>query len=360
MKVLIACSGLGHVARGFELASQELWEALHGRLDATLVRGGGPWVHGVGIRLPCLQRFGKAAKLAGLYGPKAYLVEQRSFAPLVYALARGGGFDVVHLHDPGLMNTLWHARRLLGGRFAIAFTNGGPLSPEHLQRPDLVQCVTPVDAERFREARFPDWRIATVPHAATRPPPPAGRTFADGPPRRLIGIGTLNDGHKGFATAIRAAAALDGATLRLLGQRDEETLAIEALGASLMGARFSTATVPPERVAGELAQADAFVLPTHVEGFCIAALEAMAAGVPCVVSDIPVLRWLLGDAGVFVPVDEPERWAAAMRSLSATKRREMSEAGLRRAAEFRWDRVADAYVEMYDRAVSARSRSAAG
>src|SRR5689334_20370662 len=71
-RVLIACSGLGHVSRGYEVASRELARALRGAVRMTLVRGGGPWLGGTGMRLPCLQRFGRRARLLGLSGERAY------------------------------------------------------------------------------------------------------------------------------------------------------------------------------------------------------------------------------------------------------------------------------------------------
>jgi glycosyltransferase involved in cell wall biosynthesis len=355
--VLVACSGVGHVFRGYETASEELALALHDAISMTLVRGGGPWLAGNGFRLPCVQRFGPTAGLLGLTGGRSYLVEQRSFAPGVYALARLAGFDVVHLHDPGLMNVIWHARRRFGGRFAIVFTNGGGLSPEHLRRPDLIQCVTPVDAARLRQEGFSDARIAVLPHGTRRVEPPE-RAFTGAHPGNLIGVGTLNDSNKGFATAIRAAAEIPGVTLRLLGQRDEETPGIEALGRERLGARFSTATLLPEQVPAALAKADAFVLPTHSEGFCLAVLEAMGSGLPCVVSDIPVLRWLVGEAGLLLPPDRPHEWAAAISALTAERRREMSERGRRRAAEFWWQRLVPDHLAMYEKAMRARPQGA--
>jgi 1,2-diacylglycerol 3-alpha-glucosyltransferase len=380
VRVLVACSGVGHVFRGFETASEELAEVLPGvaggEIEVTLARGGGGWRGRRGIRLPCVARGGRVARRLGLDGPRAYLVEQRTFAPWAYVLARAGRFDVVHLHDPGLSNALWHARRLLGGRFAILLTNGGPLDPEHLGRPDIIQSVTPVDAARLREAGFAPWQVAMVPHgwkprpavaagegrdgsrgaAADRPP----RDFAPGPPRALIGVGTLNDSHKGFATAIRALRRLPEARLTLLGQRDAETPDIEALGRELGPGRVVTGTVRAGEVPEHLARAEAFVLPTHYEGFCIAVLEAMGAGLPCVVSDIPVLRWLVGDAGVLVAPDRPDAWAEAIAGLGPARRRELGERARARAAGFAWERLGPDYAAMYRQALEARARRAAG
>jgi glycosyltransferase involved in cell wall biosynthesis len=351
-RVLIACSGLGHVARGFETATAELAACVADKVDLLLVRGGGRWWGEPGIRLPCIQRFGRAAALGGLDGPRGYLIEQRSFAPWLYALIRLGRFNVVHLHDPALMNLMWHARRRLGGRFSIVFTNSGPLEPEHLSRPDLVQCVTPVDEKILRDHGFGDDRVAMIPYGIPQAEPPP-RTFQETGALELVGVGALNESQKGFTTAIRAAAALRGARLRLFGQRDGETPALEALGGELLGSRFEARTVPHDQIPAALAGGDVFVLPTHREGFCIAVLEAMSAGLPCLVSDIPVLRWLVGDAAILLPDGQPERWAAELAGLTAARRRDLSERARQRAASFRWDRLSSSYSEMYERALQA-------
>jgi glycosyltransferase involved in cell wall biosynthesis len=66
-----------------------------------------------------------------------------------------------------------------------------------------------------------------------------------------------------------------------------------------------------------LSAADAFVFPSLTEGMPNAVLEAMACGVPIVASNIPVLRELSagGERFVLVSGDDPEDYAAALRSL---------------------------------------------
>ena len=56
---------------------------------------------------------------------------------------------------------------------------------------------------------------------------------------------------------------------------------------------------------------------TRDEGFGIALIEAMAAGLPVVASDVPACREVLadGEAGILVPAGDPEALAAALRPL---------------------------------------------
>jgi len=67
-----------------------------------------------------------------------------------------------------------------------------------------------------------------------------------------------------------------------------------------------------------LATADAFVLPSRTEGFPNALLEAMAAGLPCVASDVAGCQELVEHdrTGLLVPPGDPDALGAAMADVS--------------------------------------------
>jgi phosphatidylinositol alpha-mannosyltransferase len=101
------------------------------------------------------------------------------------------------------------------------------------------------------------------------------------------------------------------------------------------------------------ASADLFVAPnTGGESFGIVLLEAMAAGLPIVASDIPGFRTVMreGRQGRFVPPDDASALADTMLTLLSNRklRRAMSREGRRHAADFDWDIVAADLVELYD------------
>jgi glycosyltransferase involved in cell wall biosynthesis len=105
-----------------------------------------------------------------------------------------------------------------------------------------------------------------------------------------------------------------------------------------------------------LRSAACFCLPSRQEGFSIAILEAMACRLPVVISDachFPEVAEF--GAGQIVPL-ESERIAAALADVLQNRdsARRMGEAGLQLVeSRFTWNRVADQFVDEYERSISA-------
>jgi len=100
------------------------------------------------------------------------------------------------------------------------------------------------------------------------------------------------------------------------------------------------------------ASADIYCAPnTGQESFGIVLLEAMAAGVPIVASDIHGFKRVVERSvqGLLVEPRNPRALAAALYALARDPelRDEMGEAGRARAPEFSWDRVTERIVDFY-------------
>jgi glycosyltransferase involved in cell wall biosynthesis len=96
--------------------------------------------------------------------------------------------------------------------------------------------------------------------------------------------------------------------------------------------------------------AAAYVDATLYEGFGYQPLEAMACGAPVVASSLSSIPEVVGDAGLLCdPRDAGALATALTRVLTEPALAErMREAGLRRAAEFTWERTAAAFGEVLD------------
>jgi glycosyltransferase involved in cell wall biosynthesis len=116
-----------------------------------------------------------------------------------------------------------------------------------------------------------------------------------------------------------------------------------------------TGYLPDQDLGALYSACAALVYPSVYEGFGLPPLEAMACGAPVIASDIPAIREVAGAAARLVSADDSAELARAVIELvdSATARKTMSAAGLKRAAEFSWARAASASRDVY---VEARAR----
>ncbi len=68
-----------------------------------------------------------------------------------------------------------------------------------------------------------------------------------------------------------------------------------------------------------MATADVFVMSSHYEGFCLAAVEGMASGKPIVASNVKALDKIVGDAGILFPHEDYNCLSKIIRSLCEDK-----------------------------------------
>jgi glycosyltransferase involved in cell wall biosynthesis len=108
----------------------------------------------------------------------------------------------------------------------------------------------------------------------------------------------------------------------------------------------------PDELPALLRGSAAAVLPSYVEGFCLAVLELAAAGVPTVGYDVPGPRIVMGqvDPGLLAP--EGDVRGLVTRVESVIRLSEPAHAALRRrciqvAARYAWERIAAEHLEIY-------------
>ena len=175
------------------------------------------------------------------------------------------------------------------------------------------------------------------------------------PERYVLHVGTLEP-RKNLPTLLAAWRLLRGrgATPPPLvfcgrfGWKTEE-LQREMEAASAEGWLRHFGYLADGQVAALYRHALAVALPSIYEGFGLPAVEAMYAGAPLVMSDIPVLREVGGDAAIYVPAQDPAAWADAMERVlgDAALRRDHVERGHARCRDFDWNRTAEGTVAVW-------------
>jgi glycosyltransferase involved in cell wall biosynthesis len=169
-------------------------------------------------------------------------------------------------------------------------------------------------------------------------------------PPYFLAVGTV-EARKDLETAVRAIVSLAGVRLVSVGPQTKYAARVLAVARELAVAdRVELRGYVSEETLHELyAGATALVFPSRYEGFGLPPLQALAAGVPVVAADIPVLREVLGDCALWARPGDAESFTDRLRQALAHDPglREMGERGRMHARQLTWATVADRLVRVY-------------
>ncbi len=371
-RILLACTGLGNERRGFETFTRDCARALADAPSLAIeVLAGGADGHVAGERVvPNLPRRSDAARVLGaLLRRDPYFVEQGSFfLGMLPALVRRPP-DLLYFADLNLGNALWHWRRLTGARWRMLFYNGGNTTMPYT-RCDHVQQLTPAAlAAALARGERAD-RMTLLPHGIALPdaftPTDAAarraaqealglRAMLGGTRERevLLSVGQLDTATKRTDLLIEAVAAMPGERpyLLLVGADGPEGVALRALAAARLGEGWSWRTEPRARMPLVYAAADRFALLSRGEGFGLAYIEALGAGLPVLVHDDATTAYVVGEAGLRRPIGTRDEAVAALEALRALPA-DATAARARHAsvrARFGWDALRPQYIAMLSR-----------
>lgn len=207
--------------------------------------------------------------------------------------------------------------------------------------------------------RFPRARAEVVAvHLGVEPAPAARRVSRV--PTRILCVGVFLP-HKGQLLALRAFERLVAlhpdvgarATLVFRGAAADpayHAAVSAAVAASPVRDRVSFLSYDAAARSTDIYDdADLLLQLSAYEGFGLPPLEAQAAGVPVVCSDIPVFREVLGDGARFVAREDADVVAGALAELLTDDlaRRRLAEAGRANAARYDWGATAAGTAEVY-------------
>jgi glycosyltransferase involved in cell wall biosynthesis len=177
-------------------------------------------------------------------------------------------------------------------------------------------------------------------------------------PGRVVSIGRMAP-NKALTDLVRALARVHDVewSLLLAGERDPEELAHITAETDRLMVRDRVTFVfgfGDEELPRLLSSAALAAFPSKGEGFGIALLEAMAAGVPVLARRIPAHELLLGDdlADGLVDFSDPDAAADAISGLLTADRDELAGLSTRlraRAADFGIGRLQSQIEELYTR-----------
>jgi alpha-1,3-rhamnosyl/mannosyltransferase len=278
----------------------------------------------------------------------------------------GGATRVLTVHDLSLLShpetherrRVWRARRRLP---LMALAADAVVTPTEAVRREVCARlrVSPSKVFAVHEAARECFRPLEGSEAAAA----LGELGIDGG-EFLLAVGTIEP-RKNLATLVRAFE-------EVLRERPSSALRLVVAGGRgwLSGPLFESIEKSPARgrvvLAGYVSDEQlcalysactAFVYPSLYEGFGLPPLEAMSCGAPVLAGDTPAVAEVSGGAArLFDPRDATQLARVILELLDDyTARRALSEAGLRRAAQFSWQRTARMTLDVYAEALK-RSR----
>ena len=358
MRVLLACPYAWDAPGGVQVHIGQLANRLRDRGHEVLVlapsssRPAEPFVHVTGrpFRVPYNESVAPIAPTPRAYRLARNAVEK--FRP-----------DLVHVHEPFVPGPSMFAA--LSSYVPVVATFHA-----YADRSRLLSLAAPVLRRIWRRTAI---RIAVSQAAADFVSGPMGERgmrivpngadvemFASAQPaalpegRRILFVNRL-DPRKGFRVmveAFRTLAAERPDVVLVVAGDGSERVALRALPIEIRSRVVMLGNVPHDELPPYHAASEVFCGPaTGRESFGIVLVEAMAAGLPVIASDIPGYREVVRDdvEGLLVPPRDPVALAGALGRVldDADLAKRLGEAGCQRAQRYSWDTVAAEIEAIY-------------
>jgi phosphatidylinositol alpha-mannosyltransferase len=276
--------------------------------------------------------------------------------------------DVVHVHEPLVPGTGMFAARKRGTPVvatfhayadrAIMLSLMAPLLRPMWRRLSARIAVSEAAAS-FVARRFHSDRVRVIPNGVETEQFARAEPARLPPGRKVLFVNRL-DPRKGFAImvdAFRSLATSHQDLVLVVAGDGPDRGALRRLPPPIRGRVVTLGNVPHDRLPSFHAACDVFCAPaTGRESFGIVLVEALAAGLPVVASDIPGYREVVRDGvdGLLTPPRDSRAVAAAVARIleDADLSKRLSEAGRETANRYSWDTVAGEIEAVYLEVVS--------
>ena len=281
------------------------------------------------------------------------------------------GSDALNAHVDGLWAAALPAIR--AGRFDVVHNNTLHRYPPRLARAERIPSVTSLHVPPFPTLRravhdsAAPWHLTTVTSRQQLArwwdvPPPGARVlhngidlaawpFAPGPGHGAVWSGRIMP-NKGTALAARAAR-IAGVPLTIFGAIEDRAYFDAEVAPLLGGGIRHGGHLSGAALAAELGRAAVLVFtPMWDEPFGLAAIEAMACGLPVAAFDMGAAREVIGPCGVFAKAGDADALAGAIGAAMAVPR---AACRARVEAAFSLERMLDGCEALYAEAAGAAS-----
>lgn len=368
IRVLLGSTGIPHVRGGLESGYLDIYHGLKPYLQncQLFLYTGDYSKEAESYPVWNVPRSSKLAPILGrlIRRPNPYVVEQLSSVLPVLRLIHKLKINVFMSSEVNLGMMLYRLRTCFGWNFRLLHSNVGPGNPPFV-RTDHVHQITPFHLQLALGYGEPAEFHSLVPYGLT--PLPIDFTNRQADQRAIrsklnlpldrpvaISVGWISKFHKRIDYIIQEFASLgeNAPFLVLLGRVDPQSAELIELAARMLrGDNYIIRSVSPSEVFDYYRAADFFVHAALTEAFGRVFLEASMSGLPGIVHDFPVMRYVLEEGGTFVDMTRKGALAGAVHvqmkrpfdAILATRLRDHVQ------RRFSWEHLAPEYEAMFKR-----------
>jgi glycosyltransferase involved in cell wall biosynthesis len=285
-----------------------------------------------------------------------------SYAHLVHALPPGRA--LVTCHDLGAFRCLLEPEKEKRSRWFRGLTRH---VLKGLQKASYIACVTGAVREEARAMGvFPEDKISVIPNGVHPAFTPLADESSDDEAARLIGVPAgeqIELLHVGTTAPRKRIDVLLRVVARIRKERDVHLVRVggplnetQQRLASELGLTDSIRQLPyldHKVLAAVYRRAALLLLTSESEGFGLPPVEAMACGCAVLVSDLPVLREVCGDAAEYIAVGDVPAWSSkacgllSERFTAPNAWEHRRQHGIARSRLFQWPEVARQTLTLY-------------
>lgn len=254
-----------------------------------------------------------------------------------------GKYDIV-IPINGRLQSLMASLGRVSGKYKLLITGHSGIGRDDiwniLVRPDVFVALTNYQLEWAKKWAWGS-EILKIPNGIdlNKFTPEGEKLNLNLPKPIILSVGALI-WYKYHDRVIRAVSKLPNGSLLIVGE-GEKKVELERLGKKLLGDRFKISQFAYEDMPKVYRSCDLFTLPSWSrEAFGIAYLEAMASGLGVVAPDDSVRREIIGEAGLFVDVTDPQKYAQA---IEKALKIDWGRIARKQAEKFSWDKISKQY-----------------
>ncbi|MBI4395372.1 MAG: glycosyltransferase family 4 protein [Candidatus Omnitrophica bacterium] len=358
MKIALVNSFLGYACRGLERFTFELFSLLQEDLPVTLF---GSRLNGRqnSVSLPSL-KFDGFLKIFKGKTRDNYYFHQLSYALSFIPYVALKGYDLIHYSESTIGNFLYHAKKKFGLKYKLLFTNWGFVG-EPCRRADHIQEITYPAYQKTLASGIDRSKVTFLPYGVQSKDYLVSYDRSKlrrqyGIPQDkivILSVAALNRRHKRIDYLIREVARLsENYFLLVVGYPEERDLI--SFGQKQLVGRFKSLYFPFDAMPEVYHMADVFVLPSLIEGFCLALVEAMCAGLPVITHDSSHFAWMIEESRCLTNLEHDGNLAAKIEEVTSdyeSYKRVAGQTSKRVVERFDWGHLKEDYIRLYQRVI---------